>query len=101
MSSSFFVWKSRKRYGCEMPALRAISSVEAIRPCWAKTSRAASRTSSLRSSADLRIAVLTRCKLSLTHNCGQGLDDAVELRIGEPRVQRERQAALEARVRPR
>ena len=29
MNSSFFEPKSRKRYGCEMPARRAIASVDA------------------------------------------------------------------------
>ena len=70
MNSSFFVRKSRNRYGCEMPARRAISSVDAPEsPCSAKTSRAATRTSSRRSSALLRVVVarFTASKLSLTH----------------------------------
>ena len=70
MKSSFFVRKRRKRYGCEMPARRAISSVDAPEsPCSANTSRAASRTSSRRSSAVFRVVVarFTGSKLSLTH----------------------------------
>src|SRR5581483_1699417 len=55
MKSSFFVRNSLKRYGCEMPAARAISSVDADSPCSAKSSKAASSTCSLRSAAVLRL----------------------------------------------
>ena len=58
MKSAFFDPKSRKRYGCEIPARRAIASVDA--PCspWrANSSRAASSTASRRSSAVCRVAV--------------------------------------------
>ena len=48
-NSSFFVPNSRKTYGCEIPARRAISSVEApCRPASANTASAASRISSRR-----------------------------------------------------
>src|SRR5262245_46472541 len=103
MKRSFFVRNRRKRYGCEMPARRAISSVEPpAKPFSAKTSRAASRTAWRRSSAVFLglSTAMTRCKLSLTHNCCQGLRDPVELRVGQPRVQRQRERPLEAAVRP-
>src|SRR4051812_39522793 len=102
MKSSFFVRKRRKRYGCEMPALRAISSVEAPeRPCSANASRAASSTWARRSSADFLSAVagVTRCKLSLTYKCCQGLRNAIELGIGELCVERQCERPLEAGVR--
>src|SRR5262249_37577165 len=98
MNNSFFVRKRRKRYGCEMPAMRAMSSVEApARPCAANASIAASRTCSRRSSADfLSVVTAMRSKLSLTHNLVKGLRDEVELGVGEPRVERQRQRPLEA-----
>src|SRR5689334_7215771 len=102
MNSSRFVPKRRKRYGCEMLALRAISSVDApAKPCSAKTSSAASRTCSRRSSLDFRsVAVaIVRCKLSLTYNAVKRLGDTVELRVGQLGVQRQRERALEAFVR--
>ena len=50
--SRFFVPKSRKRYGCEMPAASAISSVDVpCRPPRANASNAAASTASRRSSA--------------------------------------------------
>ena len=58
MKSSFLVPKSRKRYGCEIPARSAIVSVEVPwYPVDANSSRAASRIASRRSSAVMRVAV--------------------------------------------
>ena len=58
VKSSFFVPKSRKTYGCEMPATRAISSVDAPwSPCEANSAIAASRMSSRRSSFVFRSVV--------------------------------------------
>ena len=54
-NSSFLVRKSRNRYGWEMPASRAMSSVEVpCSPPIAKCRTATARISSRRSSADLR-----------------------------------------------
>jgi hypothetical protein len=101
MKSSFFVRKSRKRYGCEMPALRAISSVE--RPRGRAREDLAGRLEDVLAAllAVFRsvATVITRCKLSLTHNRCQGLRDAIELGVGQPRVQRQRERPLEAGVR--
>ena len=59
--SSFFERKRRKRYGCEMPAARAIVSVEAPwSPCRANSCRAASSTAMRRSSAVCLVAVAMR-----------------------------------------
>jgi hypothetical protein len=58
MNSCFFVPKSRKTYGCEMPALAAMSSVDApSSPCSANSRYAASSTDSRRSAADFRFEV--------------------------------------------
>src|SRR2546422_10053528 len=69
LKSSFFVPKSRKTYGCEIPARFATSSVEAPwRPRAANSSSAASRTASRRSSAVLRSVAATMAgKLAITH----------------------------------
>ena len=45
------------------------------------------------------LRAITRSKLSLTHNRCQGLRDPVELGVGQPGVQRQRERALEAGVR--
>src|SRR5262245_33173251 len=59
MKSSFFVPKSRNTYGCEMPALAAMASVDApSSPCSANSTYAASRTDSRRSSADFLFVVV-------------------------------------------
>src|SRR2546426_679947 len=72
-----------------MPARRAIASVDApCRPLTANSARAASRTSSRRSSAVWRLAVvalITSRKLSLTHYPCQDLRNPVEVALGEPR----------------
>jgi hypothetical protein len=69
--SSFFVPKRRKRYGWEMPARRAMSSVDVpAKPFSANCAIAASRISSRRTSALFRsvVCVATGRKLSLTYN---------------------------------
>src|SRR5262245_24249295 len=82
-------------------------SVEAPSKPWSPNSvSAASRTASRRSSAVFRsvVAGFTRSKLSLTYYSCQGLGDTVEVRVGEPRVERKGQGAFEdavcARERP-
>src|ERR1700675_4437923 len=94
---SFFVPKSRKTYGCEMPALAAIASVEApSRPRAANSSSAASSTASRRSSADLRwVMTAIACKLLLTYYACQGLGDAIEIALGQARVERKRDRSIE------
>ena len=70
MYSSFFDPNRRKRYGCEMPALRAIVSVDAPwRPRSANSTFAAARTAMRRSSAVCLVVVVCAiaCKLALTH----------------------------------
>src|SRR5207253_3798146 len=100
LKSSFFVPKSRKRYGCEMPALRAMSSVEVpAQPRSANSISAASRIASRRSAADRRVLVeLITLRLVMTHKLVKCLRDAVELGLREPRVERQRQRALVDRV---
>src|SRR5581483_12348677 len=80
-----------------MPARWAISSVEApCRPCSAKTPRAASRISSRRFSFDLRSCVTTIApRLVITHKFVKRLGDAVEVGLGEPRVEGQGEGALE------
>src|SRR5438132_18893 len=61
------------------------------------------RTTSRRSSAVLRsfVAAFTARKLALTHNACQALRDPVEIGVGQSRVERQRQRALEGLVGPR
>src|SRR3954451_119193 len=101
MYSSFFVPKSRKRYGCEMPALRAMSSVEVpTYPPSANSMSAASSTVSRRSAALMRVVVIggTRGRLVMTHKLVKSLRDPVLLGLGQTLVQRQRQRALERRI---
>src|SRR4029079_539177 len=65
----------RKTYGCETPARRAMSSVDVpCKPPIANSTRAAWTISSRRTSAlfRVRVSVVTRCKLLLTHNHVKG-----------------------------
>src|SRR5581483_6411724 len=100
MKRSFFVPKSRKRYGWETPARRAIASVEVPwRPRSANSTNAASTISSRRSAALFRSPVVaTGWKLALTHNSCQDARDPVELPVRQSRVERERERALVAGV---
>ena len=105
MKSSFFVPKRRKRYGCEMPALRAISSVERAREAvlgedLAGRRRGPPRAARRRSSGWSCTGPRDVSYHSLTTAC-QGLGDTVELGVGEPGVERQRERPLEARVRAR
>ena len=104
MKSSFFVPKSRKTYGCEMPALRAIVSVEAPwSPRAANSTSAASSTASRRSSAVLRVRQtgFTASKLSdLLTNVSSGFGDAIELRLGHRRRNGSASARSNARSAP-
>src|SRR5215831_3793218 len=94
--SSFFVPKIRNTYGCEMPALRAMSSVEAPwRPNSAKTGSAASRISSRRSSFDLRSVTDMDERLVTTYCLVKCCRHPVEIALGEPGVERQRQGPLE------
>src|SRR2546430_3760920 len=79
--SSFLVPKRRNRYGCETPALRAITSVEVpCRPCAANSSKAATRISSRRWSAVFRSAatILVVSYHSLTTTSRTGVRHAHE-----------------------
>src|SRR3954469_25531099 len=102
MYSSFFVPKSRKRYGCEMPALRAMSSVEVpTYPPSANSTSAASSTVSRRSAALMRVVVIfgsTSGRLVMTHKLVKSLRDPILLRLGQPLVQRQRERTLERRI---
>src|SRR2546422_7257932 len=100
LKSSFFVPKSRKRYGCETPARRAMSSVEVpAQPRSANSICAASRMASRRSAAESRVAVgLIAGRLVMTHKFVKPLRDAVELGLGETRVKRQGERALVDRV---
>src|SRR5262245_8501578 len=96
LKSSFFVPKSRKTYGCEMPARRATSSVEEPwSPFSAKTASAASRISSRRSSFVFRPVVTMPDKLVMTHYFVKCLGDPIEIGLREARVERQRERALE------
>src|ERR1700737_4786583 len=80
-----------------MPTLRAIVSVDAPSKPWSANSvSAASSRSSRRSPAVFRTvtSAFMVSKLSLTHNACQGLLDPVQVRFGEPRVERQRQRSL-------
>src|SRR5436190_11842082 len=103
LKSSFLVPKSRKTYGCEIPAAAAIASVEApSRPRRANSSSAASRTVSRRSSAVFRwVETVTPAKLVITYLIVKCRDDPVDLRLAEAGVQRQRERPLEARLRAR
>src|SRR5690349_14888415 len=99
MKSSFFVPKSRKRYGWEMPAALAMSSVDApSKPSAAKTATAASRMSSRRSAALSLVVISTRPRLVMTHKLVKSLGDPVELGLGQPDVEREGERPLEGGV---
>src|SRR5690348_5686593 len=79
-----------------MPALRAISSVEAPwSPCSANTGRAASRISSRRSSFDFRTVTTMADRLVTTYKLVKRCRHPVELALGEPRVEGQRERALE------
>src|SRR4051812_40036905 len=79
-----------------MPASLAISSVEApCSPRSAKTAMATSRISSRRSSFVFRSALITGTRLVMTHNLVKSLRHPVEVRLREPRVEGQRQGALE------
>src|SRR5919199_3691844 len=100
LKSSFFVPKSRKTYGCEMPATFAIVSVEApCRPRAANSACAASRTASRRSSALCLVAVVIVCAmLVITHYHVKHLGDAVDVVRAEARMERQRERPLVAAV---
>src|SRR5579864_6555217 len=97
LKSSFFVPKRRKRYGWEMPARRAMSSVDVpSSPRSANSTRAASRTSSFRSAAESLTAMC--CMLVMTHKfvkCGR---HPVEVARRQPAVQRQCERPLEGSV---
>src|SRR6476620_4394091 len=79
-----------------MPARRATSSVdEPCRPCSANTASAASRISSRRSSFDFRSVVTMWSRLVMTHYLVKRLRHPVEIALGEPRVEGERERPLE------
>src|SRR5882757_81555 len=84
-----------------MPARFAMSSVDVpSKPRSANSMRAASRIESLRSAAERRVLVeLMRVRLVITHKLVKRLRDPVELALGEPLVERERQRPLEGGVR--
>src|SRR5581483_4736783 len=86
-----------------MPARRAMSSVDAPwRPLSANSTRAASRISSRRSSFVFRSVTSTMCwMLVTTHNLVKRLGHDVEIGLGEPRVERQGERALEHPGRPR
>src|SRR5689334_3384482 len=83
-----------------MPARRAMSSVDVpSKPRSANSTRAASRTSSLRSAAvSLVVVISTRRRLVMTHKLVKCLRDPVELAVGEAGVERQREGALEGGV---
>src|SRR6266516_7632782 len=101
MYRSFFVPKRRKRYGCEMPARFAMSSVDVpSKPRSANSIRAASRIVSLRSAAERRVVVWAMGdRLVMTHKLVKSLRHPVELGVREPGVERQRERPLECRVR--
>src|SRR5262245_10694135 len=98
MYSAFFVPKSRKRYGCEIPAAAAISSVEVPwRPRFAKAVIAATSTASRRSSAVFRsvavdVTVVSihsqACLVKFVPEC---FGHPVDLGVRQPRVEGQRQ----------
>src|SRR5262245_24879992 len=79
-----------------MPALAAMLSVEPpSKPCSANSSSAAARISSRRSAwVFLVTADIVRRMLVMTHKFVKRLRDPVELALGQPRVERERQGVL-------
>src|SRR5581483_9965974 len=80
-----------------MPARRAMSSVEVpSKPRPANSTRAASRTSSLRSAAERRTAMPAR--LVMTHKLVKGLRHPVEIGVGELPVEGQRERAVARRV---
>src|SRR5689334_20899331 len=80
-----------------MPARRAMSSVDVpSKPAAANSSSAASSTSLRRSSAVRRTAMSG--KLVATHYLVKRLRDPVELGVGQPGVERQRERPLEGRV---
>src|ERR1700680_2666817 len=86
-----------------MPTLRAIVSVDAPSKPWSANSvSAASSRSSRRSPAVFRTvaSAFTVCKLSLTHYACQGLRDPIQVRFGEPQVERQCQRSLVGVVGP-
>src|SRR5919204_2557571 len=99
LKSSFFVPKSRKTYGCEMPARFAISSVDAPwRPRAANSICAASSTDSRRSSALCLVAVAMVRRLVATHYLVKYLGDAIQILLTEPGVERQGERPLVAAV---
>src|SRR3954447_19831123 len=85
-----------------MPACRAISSVEAPwRPWRPNSTSAASRISSRRSSADFRSWTTMRGRLVTAYKLVKCLRDAIEVRVAEPAVQRQREGGLEGVPRAR
>src|SRR5438105_5585708 len=99
LKSSFFVPKSRKTYGCEMPARRAISSVEA--PCSPRDANsicAASRTASRRTSALCRVVVAMRAMLVVTHYLVKDGCHALDVALRDARVERQCERPLVATV---
>src|SRR5919206_2524625 len=99
LKSSFFVPKSRKTYGCEMPARLAISSVDAPwRPRAANSICAASRTASRRSAALCLVAVAMARRLVVTHYLVKYFGDAIEILLAEAGVEGQRERALVAAV---
>src|SRR5437763_304190 len=100
LKSSFFVPKSRKTYGCEMPARLAISSVDAPwSPRAANSICAASRTAARRSSAlCLVVVVAMRVRLVVTHYLVKHLGHAIELLVAEAGVEGQRERPLVAAV---
>src|SRR5919201_6476518 len=96
LKSSFFVPKSRKMYGCEMPATFAIASVEApCRPRAANSACAASRTASRRSSAlCLVVVVIDGGMLVTTHYLVKHLGHTLHVIGAEAGVERQRERPL-------
>src|SRR2546423_4145574 len=100
LKSSFLVPKRRKTYGCEMPAVFAIASVDAPwRPRAANSVCAASSTASRRSSAlCLVIVAIRREMLVITHYLVKHRRHALDVVRAEACVERQRQRALVATV---
>src|SRR2546423_11650838 len=100
LKSSFFVPKSRKTYGWEMPAAFAMVSVEAPwRPRAANSAWAASRPASRRSPAFcLVIVAIVAPMLVTTHYLVKHRRDALDVVRAEARVERQRQRTLVAAV---
>src|SRR5437764_2207031 len=82
-----------------MPARAVMDSVEApSRPRSANSTSAASRIEAFRSAAVIRVVVVTPSKLLLTYYLVKHVGHAIEVGLGQPGVERQRERPLVGRV---